>query len=331
MEETTKGKEILQWHPAFYAGIQIELKEDKENLIFENEHQLSTKPMEVDVLVIKKEKDIPVKKNIGRIFRKYNIIEYKSPTDYLSIDDFYKVYGYTCFYKSDTGGVNEIPSDELTITLVSSRYPAKLIRHLIQERDFTVSKQEDGIYYIKGDYIPIQILVTSKLSENENLWLKNLTDNMQGTESVQKLIDEYEKHVDNNLYQSVMSIIVQANKEKFQEVTTGMICEPLKEILMEQMKDELEEKMEQRLQQGFQKGIQQGIQQGMQQGIQQGMQQGIQQGMQQGMQQGIQQGIKAFIENCREFSLTYGQTTDKIVSKFALSTEEASDYMQKYW
>ena len=306
MKEMPAEKEVFQWHPAFYAGIQIELKEDKENLIFENEHQLSTKPMEVDVLVIKKEKDIPVRKNIGRIFRKYNIIEYKSPTDYLSIDDFYKVYGYTCFYKSDTGGVNEIPSDELTITLVSSRYPAKLIRHLIQERGFTVEKQEDGIYYIKGDYIPIQILVTSQLSENENLWLKNLTDNMQGTESVQKLIDEYEKHVDNSLYQSVMSIIIQANKEKFQEVT-GMICEPLKEILLEQMKDELEEKMEQRLQQGFQKGIQQGIQQGM------------------------QQGIKAFIENCREFSLTYEQTTDKIVSKFALSTEEASDYMQKYW
>ena len=80
-------KEIIQWHPAFYAGIQIELKEDKENLIFENEHQLSTKPMEVDVLIIKKEKDIPIRKNIGRIFRKYNIIEYKSSTDYLNIDD----------------------------------------------------------------------------------------------------------------------------------------------------------------------------------------------------------------------------------------------------
>lgn len=40
--------------------------------------------------------------NIGRIFRKYNIIEYKSPVDYLGIDDFYKVYGYLCFYKADT-------------------------------------------------------------------------------------------------------------------------------------------------------------------------------------------------------------------------------------
>ncbi len=35
-------------------------------------------------------------KSVGdRIFRTYNIIEYKSPDDYLSINDFCKVYGYT--------------------------------------------------------------------------------------------------------------------------------------------------------------------------------------------------------------------------------------------
>ena len=55
-------KELLQWHPAFYAGLQIELQEDMDNLIFENEHQLSTKPMEIDVLVVKKEKALPVKR-----------------------------------------------------------------------------------------------------------------------------------------------------------------------------------------------------------------------------------------------------------------------------
>lgn len=45
-------KQVLQWHPAFYAGIQIELAEEAEKLIFENEHQLGTKPKEIDVLII---------------------------------------------------------------------------------------------------------------------------------------------------------------------------------------------------------------------------------------------------------------------------------------
>ena len=45
-------------------------------------------------------KDVKIQKNIGRIFRQYNIIEYKSPEDNLDIDDFYKVYAYACIYKS---------------------------------------------------------------------------------------------------------------------------------------------------------------------------------------------------------------------------------------
>ena len=105
-------KQKLQWHPAFYAGIQIELQQESENLIFENEHQLGTKPKEIDVLIIKKQKDIPIKKNIGRIFRKYNIVEYKSPSDYLSI------YNYLSTFSSVN--INSVPSPSVLITLIFS-------------------------------------------------------------------------------------------------------------------------------------------------------------------------------------------------------------------
>lgn len=98
MDEPRKRK-VLQWHPAFYAGFQIELEGEAGKLEFENEHQLGTKPLEVDILITKKDAGIPIWKNIGQIFRRYNIIEYKSPEDYLSIDDFYKVYAYACLYK----------------------------------------------------------------------------------------------------------------------------------------------------------------------------------------------------------------------------------------
>ena len=67
------------------------------------------------------------KKNIGKIFRKHNIIEYKSPDDYLSIDDFYLVYAYACLYKSDTLSIDEISAEEITITFVCSKYPKTLI------------------------------------------------------------------------------------------------------------------------------------------------------------------------------------------------------------
>ena len=112
--------DLIQWHPTFFADVQVELRKESEKLSFQSEYQLSKKPMEIDVLIIKKKTEEPIEKNIGRIFRKYNIVEYKSPTDYLGIDDFYKVYGYACFYKADTGQENEIPVEELTITFVST-------------------------------------------------------------------------------------------------------------------------------------------------------------------------------------------------------------------
>lgn len=226
----------LQWHPAFYAGVQIELAEDAENLVFENEHQLGTKPKEIDILIIKKDADVSVRKNIGRIFRRYNIIEYKSPADSLLIDDFYRVYGYTCFYKADTGTNDNIPIEDLTITFICSKYPRKLMKHWQKNRRYEVCQVEPGIYYIKGDIIPIQLLILPRLSEEENLWLSGLGKRIEETRTAERLLNEYEKHKDETLYRSVMDIIVKANVKKFQEVKEEM-CD----ALMELMKDELNE------------------------------------------------------------------------------------------
>ena len=227
---------VLQWHPAFYADIQIELEAEAGLLIFENEHLLGTKPKEIDVLIVKKEQEVPVRKNIGRIFRKYNIVEYKSPTDYLSIDDFYKVYGYACFYKADTSREDSIKIQDITITFVCHRYPRSLMRHLKEERGYQITGVEDGIYYIIGDKIPIQMILTKELSEKHNLWLKSLTDDLEGADTVRRLIEQYGEHKENKLYKSVMNLIVRANQDKFKEVKT--MCEALEEL----MKDEMDAK-----------------------------------------------------------------------------------------
>lgn len=126
-------KETLQWHPGFFAALQIEFEEEQEKLIFENEHQLSEKPMAIDALVIKVKAGEKIKKNIGRLFCRYNIIEYKSPDDYLNINDYYKVLGYTCFYQSNTVRVCKIPPEELTVTFVCSHVPKKLLKFLAQQ------------------------------------------------------------------------------------------------------------------------------------------------------------------------------------------------------
>ena len=229
METEEKVSKNLQWHPAFFAGIQIELEEEREKLIFENEHQLSTKPMEIDVLVIKKHSDVQIQKNIGRIFRGHNIVEYKSPEDSFSINDFYKVYGYACFYKSDTETVDAIRADDITITFVVKQFPREMLKILQWTRNLQVVKFDEGIYHISGDIFPIQIIHTAKLSKENNFWLRNLTNDLKAKEDARKLLEKYNERQQEHLYQSLMDVIVKANIELFEEVDD--MCDALMEIV----------------------------------------------------------------------------------------------------
>ena len=147
----------------------------------------------------------------------------------------------SCFYKSDTSQMDSIPIEELTITLVTGKYPRKLIHHLKTKLRYQVKKAESGIYYVTGDKIPIQIIVTKELTEAENLWLKSLTNELEQNETAEKLLEEYSKNQANALYRSVMELIVRANKQKFEEVK-GM-CDALREL----MKDEIDAEVNKRL------------------------------------------------------------------------------------
>ena len=75
-------KTKLQWHPAFGAALRITLQDEMQYLEMHEEYLLSKKPLQMDILIIKKLRDVQIKKTIGRIFRKHNIIEYKSPDAY---------------------------------------------------------------------------------------------------------------------------------------------------------------------------------------------------------------------------------------------------------
>jgi len=148
----------------------MELQEYQDILEFHPEYQLTSEPLRIDCVVIKKVKDVIIRKNIAVIFREWNLLEYKSPDDYISVADFYKVYGYACLYAS----FNKVPITSLTVSFIESHYPQKLLDHLKNERNYSVAETGSGIYTISGDILPIQIIDSRRLSAEENLWLKNL-------------------------------------------------------------------------------------------------------------------------------------------------------------
>ena len=232
----------IEWHPAFQATIQIEFENESDKLIFESEHLLSKKPMQIDELIIKVKDHEVIEKNIGKIFRKYNIIEYKSPDDHLIINDFYKVYGYCCFYQADTEKVLEISPQELTITFICNHYPRKMIQHLQKYRKLEITKIGSGIYHITGDEFPIQLLITKELDPAENLWLQSLRKDIKYKKEIEFLLKVYDTKKHSKLHQAAMDVITRANWESMMEVKDNMVCDALRELFADELKD-MEEKI----------------------------------------------------------------------------------------
>ena len=63
------NNEKLQWHPAFAAALRITFQDEMKYLELQEEYLLSKKPPQIDVLILKKVKEISLKKKIGQIFR----------------------------------------------------------------------------------------------------------------------------------------------------------------------------------------------------------------------------------------------------------------------
>lgn len=224
---------VLQWHPAFQAAMQIELQEGLDYLTFYSEYNLTKKPLQIDTLIILRKKGYQVRKKFGKLFRQHNIVEYKNPGDYFSINDFYKVMGYACLYQSDTEHVMEILPEEITITLVTDRFPVKLIKHLKQLYGAGVRQEYPGIYYIDKLLFQVQILVNGQLSRKENIWLSRLRRNLSVENDIEILAGEYRGREKNPDYAAVMNLIVQANREQCEEAK--VMCEALRELFAEEL------------------------------------------------------------------------------------------------
>ena len=164
------------WHPAFVQAFRHELEDYLDVLTFEAEHQLTTEPLKIDVLIIKKEKNVVIEKNIAQIFRSCNVVEYKSPNDHVTIEVYHKTQCYARLYAA----LNKVGIDEMSVTVVSTQHPKKLLTFL--RKRYTVKHAQQGIYLVEGDTCPTQVLVSVELSQEDNLWLNSLRNNLSAAQ-----------------------------------------------------------------------------------------------------------------------------------------------------
>lgn len=245
-----------QWHPGFYAGVRAELSGCEDQWTFQSERNLSKKPLQIDLLVQRNrtseeekentkesvsQKDTRKKtgsKGLQSILSDYNIFEYKSPEDVLNIDDYYKVNAYACLFKAESRYVNAIKREDISIILVCSHRPRKLLKYLRESCKMKIYKREKGIYEIIGPVLfSTYIVIAHPKYGGDYPWLNVLHNHSspEHIELVHRLLARSSVLHDEN-QGAVIDLVMQANPDLKNKLKEGdSMCEFLREILEPQI------------------------------------------------------------------------------------------------
>ena len=228
----------IDWHAGFVSAMKLELMADEKNLEFHEEQFLDERKQRFDLLIVKKRRNVRIRNEIGEIFNKFNIIEYKNPNDTLDIGELHKVLSYTSRYLYERHDYDEYAVDAYTMTLIRDTMPEKLFRQLAGS-DMKCTETHPGIYEVTNK-LPFrtQIIVTGHLSEDGHAWLKGLTKD--GTkEKVQGIIDQTyaldAKH--KPLAETVMNVFTGANMVLMHEIKKeeSTMCQAVNELFADEI------------------------------------------------------------------------------------------------
>ena len=232
------------WHPAFCGATEWEFKQNRDDLTFEPEHLLSKEPLRMDMLIIKKSPNAVIQNEIGKIFRQHNVVEFKGSGDSLNIDDYHKVIGYACLYKSLGKHVDEISADEVTATIMREAYPKELFR-VLKKSKIDIKEQYPGIYYLTGNVMfRTQIIVTRQLGE-KHAGLKILSEKAKETDIRNFLREAKQAKEPGDLQNidAVLQVSKSANAKLYEEIRRGAkMYDALKDLMKDEIAEEVEAK-----------------------------------------------------------------------------------------
>ena len=227
----------IRWHQGFRGGIEALLWPYRNDLVFNEEFPLSKEALRVDLLVLKKTADVVIDNEIGRLFRMHNILEYKSPEDSLTIDDYYKTVAYACLYKSLGKTVDEIPGDALTASLFRHAYPRELFKAL-ERLGAVIEQKYNGVYYVSGlAPFPTQSVVSSRIEPGAYAALRSMSLDASDQDA-RDLILQSRENPDpgfrRNL-EAVLRVSIAANNELYERIRRDST---MRDALRELMKDD---------------------------------------------------------------------------------------------
>ena len=208
-----------------------------------------------DLEEVQKLMDEKIDNDIAEMFRRHNVVEFKSPEDEMSIDVFFKTQAYAGLYKASGETVNEIPADEVTVSLFRDAWPREMVDQLTA-LGYTVTQRHPGIYQIDGNLpFPTQLVVTSQLRPGQHTILRILSSraDREDIEDFIRTSSQFQDSGDRARADSILQVSASANKALYREIYQrgdASMCEALMEI----MKDDIDKKVEKGRAEGEAKG-----------------------------------------------------------------------------
>ena len=225
----------IEYHYGFYGAIHAEYEPKHVQLEYLQEHELGEEPVRMDMLIIKRD-SASLTDPIGSFFRTHNALEYKSPEDALTIDDFFKAQGYAEIYKSMGKTVNEIPRKELTVSIFRHAYPREMF-HALTEEGLQAKAVYPGVYRVMDTNIAAQIIVTSRLPEGEYSPFKALAKNASKEDLLRllKLADSDDPRMVDYV-RAVLNVSIVLNEQTMDKIKeeAGIMPEAVRRVFKEE-------------------------------------------------------------------------------------------------
>lgn len=177
-----------QYHPQYTNTLHIELRENKDDLYFDEEFILNTGPLRIDLLIIKKNENAVIKSGLGAFFKKINIWEYKNPKDSLNVKEFNKGLAYRHLYIASSS--EKISLSDVTLTFLRYYKPRDLFKEL-EKAGYKIEEYEPGIYHLGMMGQPNIQIIVSRLLDSKYEWVKAISDKIPLSE-IDRLASEVE-------------------------------------------------------------------------------------------------------------------------------------------
>lgn len=230
------------WHAGFEALLRIEIHKYGNQVRIETEHVLGEDPPRTDYLILREDEGLVMDKEIFKIFRAHNVIEYKNPHDSLNERVIRKICGYANFYIGLAEHEGDVPPAQVTISIFRAVKNPQLFREML-ERGNLVQSSTAGIYYVTGlTDLPFQIVITGELEGTEYAAYRALTEHVD-EKDVTEVIAEGGKETDNVLkehYRVFLNLVAEKNPGVIEEIRRDVSMDS---VLMHIMKDEVDKKV----------------------------------------------------------------------------------------